>query len=398
MASSYNASVVRDGLILYYDMNNTQKSWKGMPTTNLLTYSESANTIYNLSSGSFVPDAILSPTGTMTADRINLTAGAMNSWDVYRTVSVTSGVVYTFSMYVLLGSSTNFCVVMNNTQAWDTVARQCFTSANGLNSSNWTRISLTFTGPAFGAINIHLGANYESALSASPQSGGYAYMWGTQLEVGSFATPYIPTVASTVARSTTQAIVDLTGNNAFTTTSLTYASNNTFSFNGTSDYITANTTLSTLTTAWTIETWCNVSSSQAQTYAGIWGTHNGSYTGFALQNVSTGNQWALLYGNGTTWVGWTSNNFTITPNVWQHVVCLMNSTSLLMYVNGILVATYAISGPVVPSASNFTIGLSMIGLTRWLTGSIGITRVYNRALTATEVLQNFNAQRSRYGI
>lgn len=34
----------------------------------------------------------------------------------------------------------------------------------------------------------------------------------------------------------------------------------------------------------------------------------------------------------------------------------------------------------------------------WLNGSISMIRLYNKALTATEVLQNFNATRGRYGI
>ena len=41
----------------------------------------------------------------------------------------------------------------------------------------------------------------------------------------------------------------------------------------------------------------------------------------------------------------------------------------------------------------------IVGLgSSWLNGSIPLVRLYNRALTAQEVLQNFNALRGRYGI
>ena len=35
---------------------------------------------------------------------------------------------------------------------------------------------------------------------------------------------------------------------------------------------------------------------------------------------------------------------------------------------------------------------------RHLDGDVGCARLYNRALSAAEVLQNFNAQRARFGI
>jgi hypothetical protein len=37
-------------------------------------------------------------------------------------------------------------------------------------------------------------------------------------------------------------------------------------------------------------------------------------------------------------------------------------------------------------------------LTRYFNGSIAQTTIYNRALSASEVLQNFNATRARFGI
>jgi hypothetical protein len=35
---------------------------------------------------------------------------------------------------------------------------------------------------------------------------------------------------------------------------------------------------------------------------------------------------------------------------------------------------------------------------QWFDGRIGITRLYNDALTSSEVLQNFNADKSKYGL
>ena len=35
---------------------------------------------------------------------------------------------------------------------------------------------------------------------------------------------------------------------------------------------------------------------------------------------------------------------------------------------------------------------------QWFDGKIGITRLYNRALTASEVLNNYNVDKSKYGL
>ena len=102
-----------------------------------------------------------------------------------------------------------------------------------------------------------------------------------------------------------------------------------------------------------------------------------------------------------------ANNFlfsnTYTQGIWYQVVLTWNfaTNTQSLYVNGVLNAsqggiTYASSnvdnflflGQANPGADN----TGMFG------GRYGIFRIYNRALTANEIQQNFNANRSRYGI
>ena len=35
---------------------------------------------------------------------------------------------------------------------------------------------------------------------------------------------------------------------------------------------------------------------------------------------------------------------------------------------------------------------------RWFNGGVSIVRIYNRALSATEILQNYNNGRARFGV
>jgi hypothetical protein len=90
----------------------------------------------------------------------------------------------------------------------------------------------------------------------------------------------------------------------------------------------------------------------------------------------------------------------ITTGAWLNVVGTWTpSTSLLMYQNGALVNTNTTSIPA--SITNpsvvLEIGRNFNGADNW-NGSLSQALIYNRALSATEISQNFNALRGRYGI
>ena len=88
---------------------------------------------------------------------------------------------------------------------------------------------------------------------------------------------------------------------------------------------------------------------------------------------------------------------TINLNEWYHVVGNIDANSTNLYVNGVLVSTT--SGGVIDytGVQGLTIGADNTNQ-RDTPGPIGPIRIYDRALTAEEVLQNFNAQKSRFGL
>ena len=86
-------------------------------------------------------------------------------------------------------------------------------------------------------------------------------------------------------------------------------------------------------------------------------------------------------------------------NTWQCVVFVRDTAvdAFKFYVNGILVGTYNGDGSNIPSTSStFRIGADSRNGSTVTNGDISTIRMYNQALTAAEVLQNYNAQKNRF--
>jgi hypothetical protein len=80
-----------------------------------------------------------------------------------------------------------------------------------------------------------------------------------------------------------------------------------------------------------------------------------------------------------------------------HAVLTIDPSTIRVYVNGILRGSASNTAGQFASSSNFRLA-SIPRLGTNFAGNIYTTSVYNRALSAAEVQQNFNALRGRYGI
>jgi hypothetical protein len=76
------------------------------------------------------------------------------------------------------------------------------------------------------------------------------------------------------------------------------------------------------------------------------------------------------------------------------------NTTMIIYINGVLAISATFSGISITSTSTsiFTIGGRFAGDIYPFNGKVSQVSVYNRTLSAVEVLQNFNAQKSRFGL
>jgi hypothetical protein len=91
-----------------------------------------------------------------------------------------------------------------------------------------------------------------------------------------------------------------------------------------------------------------------------------------------------------------TSNFN--PNQWYFVTATYSLPDVKLYINGVLDKTNTYNTPISSSSYNFYIGENAQAPGRNFYGNISHVSIYNRALSATEIKQNFEATRDRYGI
>jgi hypothetical protein len=143
------------------------------------TYGITNSPSWIVSLATIVNNNSTAPDGTTTAGTYTLNAA---SYDAYQTFTgITTGVEYTVGVWVRLGTATNFCIVVNNTLAWNSIGGKAFNSNDGLSTSKWTHVSFTFVGPASGQINLHVGGHAESITQ---QTAGTVFLWNWEITTG----------------------------------------------------------------------------------------------------------------------------------------------------------------------------------------------------------------------
>jgi len=105
--------------------------------------------------------------------------------------------------------------------------------------------------------------------------------------------------------------------------------------------------------------------------------------------------------SNNTYAEATSNETNPAINTWYNLTLVANSSTGLvsLYINGILDGSVAYNGTLKQNAAaTLSLGRDPGANRRYWQGNIANTQIYNRALTATEVLQNYNATKTRFGV
>jgi len=170
-----------------------------------------------------------------------------------------------------------------------------------------------------------------------------------------------------------------------------------FSYNGSNSWLQSSTSAAFDTQTITMECWFYTSVVVQNGFLFEKGAVNSQYSMFLNQ----GDVFYFRTIGGTISNGdltFTSSTY-LTANVWNHVICTYNGSIKIIYVNGVQVASVNASGTLNTGQTNQYIGkYGDAGNNYPFNGRIGESRVYNIALSAAQVLQNYNATKGRFGL
>jgi hypothetical protein len=120
-------------------------------------------------------------------------------------------------------------------------------------------------------------------------------------------------------------------------------------------------------------------------------------------SIESGKARALLYDNGA-YIADMVSSATISLNTWYYISLSVQNNDFRLYVNGILDTvdtSGAYDGTPSGNAGEHTLGTYNrpgAGYNGYANVSYGVYRFYNRVLAAAEILQNYNVQKSRFGL
>jgi len=185
------------------------------------------------------------------------------------------------------------------------------------------------------------------------------------------------------------------GNNGTLTNGPTFnsADGGSIVFDGVNDRVNL-TSSPNLTNNFSISIWTRITTTTPGHMFGFY-VSSSPFNGWALAcSFNPVNSGTLNFWDGTAW---RNSGINISDSLLRYITVTINNTNLIsFYINGVF--NISVQGSNIPLyVGNKTIGSRSDGLTP-LKGNIYNTQLYNRDLSATEILQNYNATKGRYGL
>ena len=214
---------------------------------------------------------------------------------------------------------------------------------------------------------------------------------------------------SYVSGSTTWVDISGNGNNGTLTNGPTYNSANGGSivFDGVDDIV--NTFLNLGTNpipSHTISVWFKTNSASGKKIIGVENVQNGQAASLYDRHLYVGTNSKLYYAVYDTKSNFITSSANVTNNIWKNATAVCTgANSISLYVDGTLNGSTTGNGYSGYNGSYIRIGGYALdasthpnSLPGYFTGNISVVQIYNRALSASEIQQNYNAQKSRFGL
>ena len=185
-------------------------------------------------------------------------------------------------------------------------------------------------------------------------------------------------------------------------TGFTSSNNGCFVFDGTNDYVDCGNFLDNPTN-FTVVAWQKTSAiTNVQMIVAklVNYSYGAGWAMFVRGDIPTHGLSILLQTDGSRWIIYYCSKL-INDNVWHHVaVVITNKVATALFVDGI---SYSIlnggGSPITTISNSVNVRIARDEANEYIfQGNIPNVQLYNRALSAQEILQNYNATKGRYGI
>ena len=211
-------------------------------------------------------------------------------------------------------------------------------------------------------------------------------------------------------------LTDLSGNGINgTVVGATYTDSTYFTLDGVNDYIVTGNCFSAVSggDSHTVEMWVYANNVDDCLWSDLGQTNNPATSGYhfaGAQILQVGPFQQIITGlwNGTSITRDVAGSGSPLTGAWRHVVRTYDGTTLRGYLNGTNGGggvTMTFDSPADDGFSTWYLAFGAEDSTTynsstagWLSGRVGIMRVYNRALSGAEVTANYNGARSIYGL
>jgi hypothetical protein len=401
MAGAAGPNTSETGLVFAYDLGNTVTSYIGEPTTNIAyavnnNLNSGGNWWVNGGNATFNDnDTSIPKPNIPNVDTSNLrifsslvTGTGSNQQLGSSIITINPSTTYSFSIwYYFTGTSMVLYPYVRTAVNNDLLAYFAYNGdTNGANwpKNEWLLLKATVTTQA-NETGIYMSSYTGTSL------GDKVYYFGYQIEQKSHCTPLV-----LGTRSATQGLLNLTGNGVINITNASFDNNAQLVFDGTNDLIfTADSNhLDPGSSPFSIELLFNCSN--ASVGEGI------LYNKEDLYEVAV-HSGVLQYAWQPHWAWDGDSTFPVSSNTWYHAVVTYDGSYQRMYKNGVEVYNRAQSGNMGSNSNVLSMGARGVDGSggsgyNFFPGQIPVVKAYKAALTAAEVLQNYQALRYRFGI
>jgi hypothetical protein len=375
-----------ENLVFGYDLGDVSNSYKGEPTTNIVT-----NT--NLDTGwskGYNKDILVNdyppPKGidSQVYSFIDSDGNGSGYWYSYGDYAPQDpSTVYTISLWVrTVGNSFRLQgYTANNSEA----GRQYTNSITIPGDGEWHTAE-------FNALTTPSNTESDSLSFYFPEFPANQRVWicAPQMEPNLHATPFVDGT-----RSATQGLLDFTGNSTIDLSNVSFDSNAQMTFDGTNDRISipAGAIPTIGTSDFTMEFVCK--NTKTSSYNHFFTVKDQYHFSFKASNSS-----GILYAYKTSELSTTNTIEAYIPSrtSYYHIVLKRSGDNLEIFINGVSQGTKSGWGNVAIENNLYTSYIGWGNASEYTGGEIPIAKIYSKALSASEIKTNFNAIKGRFNI